>query len=164
MPAGSTYSTIATTTLGSSASSVVFSSISGSYTDLVLVINGLSSTTSSYVSINLNSDTGSNYSRTELAGDGTSGSSGRSPNETTAYLGGITYATNTANVYNAIVNFQNYSNTTTNKTFISRINNANVGTSAVVNLWRSTTAINRIEIFATWGSGSTFTLYGIAAA
>jgi hypothetical protein len=35
-----TYEPIATTTLGTAAASVTFSSISGAYTDLVLVCNG----------------------------------------------------------------------------------------------------------------------------
>jgi len=39
MPAGLTYETVATTTIVSATSSVTFSSISGSYTDLVLIIN-----------------------------------------------------------------------------------------------------------------------------
>ena len=40
MAAGSTYTPIATTTLGSAQADVTFSSISGSYTDLVLIIGG----------------------------------------------------------------------------------------------------------------------------
>lgn len=160
----STYEPIQTYTLGSDQASVVFSSIAGTYTDLVLVINGRSSTSSSFVTINLNSDTGSNYSRTELLGNGSTATSSRASNETTAYLGGGTYPTSTAGAYNTIVNFQNYSNTTTYKTMLSRQNNAGVGAQALVNLWRSTSAINRIEIFASWAAGSTFTLYGIKAA
>ena len=39
MAAGSTYTPLATNTLSSSSASITFSSISGSYTDLVLVMN-----------------------------------------------------------------------------------------------------------------------------
>jgi hypothetical protein len=62
----------------------------------------------------------------------------------------------------------NYSNTTTNKTILSRINNAENSTVARVTLWRNTAAIS--TIFLTEGNGanfiagSTFTLYGIKAA
>jgi hypothetical protein len=41
MPAGvSAYTALANVTLGSSAANVTFSSISGSYRDLVLIVNG----------------------------------------------------------------------------------------------------------------------------
>ena len=46
MAAGNTYVALATQTLGSATATVTFSSISGAYTDLVLVYNG------QYASIN----------------------------------------------------------------------------------------------------------------
>jgi hypothetical protein len=64
----------------------------------------------------------------------------------------------------------NYSNTTTYKTALNRSNQAAGGVDATVGLWRSTAAIDTIRFYAnTNGSqnfltGSTFTLYGIAAA
>jgi hypothetical protein len=54
MAAGNTYEAIATQTLGSDAASVTFSSISGAYTDLIMVVNAITSTASEYMSINLN--------------------------------------------------------------------------------------------------------------
>jgi hypothetical protein len=64
----------------------------------------------------------------------------------------------------------NYSNTTTNKTVISRTNVTSgsfPGTETMVNLWRSTSAINVIELRQSGSgqylSGTTFTLYGIKA-
>ena len=61
MAAGATYTQIATTTLGSSQSTITFSSISGAYTDLVLVVTAkVSSATDLWV--RANSDSGSNYS------------------------------------------------------------------------------------------------------
>jgi hypothetical protein len=62
----------------------------------------------------------------------------------------------------------NYSNTTTYKTVLLRSNNASAITVATVGLWRSTSAINTIKIYAdgaaVFSVGSTFTLYGIKAA
>jgi hypothetical protein len=55
MAAGNTYTPLATQTLGSAAASVTFSSISGAYTDLVLVLN-IKSTSSNYPTMILNSD------------------------------------------------------------------------------------------------------------
>ncbi len=65
MPA--TYEPLATTTLGSAASSVTFSSISGSYTDLVVVFSGTAGGGNSNLILTFNSDTGSNYSWTDRA-------------------------------------------------------------------------------------------------
>lgn len=166
MPAGSTYEPIATTTLGSATATVTFSSISGSYTDLILVAN-LISTSSARVKVRVGNgsvDTGSNYSYTILVGNGTSASSGRESNitELNYYWNAIPSGWS-----NYIIQFQNYSNATTNKTVLGRGNSTAVETFANVGLWRSTSAINIIEIRANTGSfdtNSTFTLYGILAA
>jgi hypothetical protein len=163
MAAGNTYESIATQTLGSNAASVTFSSIPSTYTDLVLVVNTITSTGSEYMTINLNSDTGSNYSRTSLSGNGTSAISGSAANETVGYIAVETYGTNTYK-FNAIVHFMSYSNTTTNKTFLSRANQADLGTDAVIGLWRNTSAINTIKVNSNFATGSTFSLYGIKAA
>ena len=160
----STYEPIATTTLGSNQADVTFSSISQSYTDLVLIVSGgFNSATGYALSIQLNGDTASNYSTTYMLGDGSSASSGRYSSQAAMYVGAP--ARNTLNgAY--ILQFQNYSNTTTNKTVLARTNAAAISTWASVSLWRSTAAINSIKIFpevASWLSGSTFTLYGIKA-
>jgi hypothetical protein len=163
MAAGNTYEAIATQTLGSNAASVTFSSISGAYTDLIMVVNAITSTASEYMSINLNSDTGSNYSRTNLAGNGTSAVSVRGSNETVGYIGAETYGTN-ALKFNTVVHFMNYANTTTYKTFLSRANHVDLAAEAIVGLWRSTSAITTIKVNSNFATGSTFSLYGIAAA
>jgi len=76
MAAGNTYTPIATQTLSTSAASVTFSSISGAYTDLVLIINAASSAQKD-IDIRFNSDTAGNYSNTWMAGNGSSTHSGR---------------------------------------------------------------------------------------
>jgi hypothetical protein len=163
MAAGNTYEAIATQTLGSNSASVTFSSIPGTYTDLVLVLNTITSTSSEYMTVTINSDTGSNYSRTNVSGNGTSATSGRASNETVGYIAVETYGTNSLK-FNSITHFLNYSNTTTNKTFLTRANHADLGTDAVVGLWRSTSAINSIKVNSNFATGSTFSLYGIKAA
>jgi len=163
MAAGNTYTQIASTTLGSTATTVTFSSIPATYTDLILVFNPVVTTLSGIdYQITFNSDTASNYSRTYLLGDGTSASSGRSTSQTSYSPGGI-YNNSTVTVQ-----ILNYSNTTTNKTPIARVNIAAQYTAATVGLWRNTAAINRIDITtsttANFNTGSTFNLYGITAA
>jgi len=158
---GYTYESIATTTLGSATSSVTFSSISGSYTDIILVCSIANTTGQADVRINVNGDTGSNYSYTQVFGTGSVAGSNRSSNNTFAQ-GGYIGTTQS----NSIVHFQNYSNTTTNKSMLTRYNDpANLAVEAV-SLWRSTAAINQIVIsYSTnnFTAGSTFTLYGLAA-
>lgn len=164
MPA--TYEPIATTTASGSVATYTFSSISGSYTDLILVCN-TGNGGNSDVRIRVNSDSGSNYSRTVLRGNGSAAASVRASNQTYAEVDSDGFSS-TAIQQTLIVHFINYSNTTTNKTILSRSNNASYGTDAIVNLWRSTSAITSIEVFnsnaSNWLSGSTFTLYGIKAA
>jgi hypothetical protein len=167
MAAGSTYTPIATNTLGVSTASVTFSSISGSYTDLVIVVNAKAATTAADVCFRVNGDSGNNYSRTYLAGTGTAALSGRQANWSFGRSSSESYM-NTTELGVYILNFQNYSNSTTYKSVLCRGNRAGSGVDTTINLWRNTAAITSIEIapeFSTnFASGSTFTLYGIAAA
>ena len=165
MAAGATYVSIASQTLSSAAASVTFSSISGAYTDLVLITNPSSATGSQSIYIQFNSDTGTNYSRTVIYGDGSSASSGRDSTYNYIRMGFNTGA-QTAN----ITQIQNYSNATTYKSTLSR-SNTFAGSAgyvyASVGLWRSTSAITTLLVgvdTGTFASGSTFSLYGIAAA
>ena len=76
------YKPIATQTVsGSSTSSVTFSSISGSYTDLILIINGATSdSATNNFRVRFNSDSATNYSATRLLGDGSSTSTATGSN------------------------------------------------------------------------------------
>lgn len=159
-----TYEAIATTTLGSNQASYTFSSIPGTFTDLVLVSRGTTAAggTDRGLLFRVNSDTGSNYSYTNLDGNGTSASSDRGSNDVFGIAGLISSSTQSV----SIAQFFNYANTTTNKTILARGNNAGARVRASVSLWRSTSAINSITIFDSandLSSGSTFTLYGIKA-
>ena len=164
MAAGSTYTPIATTTLGSTATSYTFSSIPSTYTDLVLIISG-KSTGPTDAWLQFNSDTATNYSDTRLYGNGTSAVSERNSNAVKTYLDSSVYLS--TNQCNYVVSIMNYSNTTTYKTVLSRFNNSAVGTNTNVGLWRSTSAINSVKIGLDGNSydiGTSFTLYGIKAA
>jgi len=170
MAAGSTYTPIATQTLGSAAASVTFSSISGAYTDLVLVTNMAIATVNGSIYIRFNGDSGNNYSYTNLYGDGSTVGSVRGTNANKTYISWYV-SPNTALEAVSITNIMNYSNATTYKSFLSRGNRASAsnspGTEAIVGMWRNTAAITSFVITADSGNistGSTFTLYGIAAA
>ena len=159
-----TYESIATQTLGSAAASVTFSSIPSTYTDLVLVTSTKYTSTASHCLLQANSDSGTNYSNTFLYGDGSSAYSGRQTNNTGCFIG----RANTTEFGVGITHIQNYSNSTTFKTVLSRGNLASSLTIAYVGLWRNTSAITSLSIVGnagdTFTTGSTFSLYGIAAA
>lgn len=166
--AGPTYVKVASQTTSGGATSVTFSNIAQNYTDLILIFNGGLSTVEQFV-VRVGSgsvDTGTNYSATNLYGNGTTAASNRDSNISFAEL--IGFEIGVLDNANAIINFMNYSNTTTYKTFLSRTNEAGRGTNAVISTWRSTSAINILTLAAPGGrtidNGSTFTLYGVAAA
>jgi hypothetical protein len=170
MPAGKTYEPIATQTLGSAAATVTFSSISGAYTDLVLVVANIKNASSSATPfVYFNGDTATNYSGTILEGNGTTAQSGSRTNNANGVPAGGTFVGGSTTVpYQFIMNIMNYSNTTTYKTTISRYGLSSAEVEVDVGLWRNTAAITSLTIKNDAGSnftvGSTFSLYGIKAA
>jgi hypothetical protein len=169
MPA--TYEPIATTTLGSAAATITFSSIPATYTDLRLVIVGKwVYTSASYGTIGarFNSDSGSNYSYTWIYGDGSAATSSRQTNGTEArmYLVCDTNGSSTASL--ATLDIFSYAGST-NKTMLhthsNDLNTAGIGVGQRVLLWRNTSAITSIQLVNISGTdfatGTTATLYGI---
>ena len=161
-----TYSLIDSTTLGSAESSVTFSSIPSTFTDLILVCNfGTSQGSNDGLMFRVNGDTASNYSLTRLTGDGSNASSTRQTSSTSIIVGGVS-GVDTTTV--AIYQLMSYSNTTTYKTILGRNNHPASLLNAGVGLWRNTSAVTSITVLpenaATLRADSTFTLYGIASA
>lgn len=162
-----TYEPIATTTLSSAQTTVTFSSISSAYTDLRITVVSTAASSGNF-GFRFNNDTGTNYSRTMLRGNGTAASSGYSTDIDYLQLtNGSTIGTTPS--FNTIDIFS-YAGST-NKTLLytqSADYNGSGNVTAQVGLWRSTSAINRIDFFAQSGvdfaAGSRFTLYGIKAA
>jgi len=163
----STYELIATTTLTSTSSSVVFSSIPQTYTDIVVVFTGqnTTSTTAMTGEVDINSDGGNNYSSTWI---NTSNVSGRGVGNNGGYIGALNQ--NSISIY--IINFMNYSNTTTYKSWISRWGTQSgpaqdAGT--IVGMWRNTSAITSLNFNRPAGESGSFdvgcvwSLYGIKA-
>jgi hypothetical protein len=177
----STYTPIATQTLGSNASSISFSSIPSTYTDLVLVgfMRGTDAgfNNMNFARLTFNGVTSSLYSHTSLFQRNTGGGEGayseRFSNETSMNTGGVASSSFASDIFSSyILNVMNYANTTTNKTVLSRVGTGGNITSmdgnyANAGLWRSTSAINEITLTPSAGNylaGSMFTLYGIKAA
>jgi hypothetical protein len=165
MPA--TYEPIATTTLGSAASSIDFTSIAASYTDLRVVLIG---TTASATLVNLrfNSDTATNYSGTMLTGDGSAAASERQTTVNRIVLP-ITSENWGTSIKTVSLDIFSYAGST-NKTLLSTFSGDTNGAGYVirgVHLWRNTAAITSINLIgasANWAAGTTATLYGILKA
>lgn len=167
-----TYEPIATTTLSSSAATVTFSSISSAYTDLVIVGSiKAASATNPQTYVRFNGDTGSNYSVTTLSGNGTSAFAINRTNETKIRFNYYVDPP-TTEYCTVIMNLQNYSNTTIQKTILSKLilgTGSGSGIDITTGLWRNTSAISQITFTleataSDFASGCVFTLYGILKA
>jgi hypothetical protein len=167
--ATNTYVALDKKTITTAVASVEFTSVPQGYTDLVLVMNGNTdaATTTKLNVGNGTIDTGANYSWTVLSGTGGAANSYRE--SSVNFTQNERYANwDASNNANTIISLQNYSNATTNKTWLTRGNNAAAGVDAIVGMWRNTSAINIIRVSCTnagrtFSVGSTFSLYGIAA-
>ena len=166
MPA--TYEKIQSTTLGSAAANITFSSIGSGYTDLRLVITGTIIAGNVY-RIQYNGDTGSNYSITILEANGSTVGSNRTTNSA-SILSGYTYGG--SDTIPQFVSYDIFSYAgSTKKTALATASvdqNGSGWVARVVGLWRNTAAITSIAITTSSGgnvpSGVTATLYGIKAA
>jgi hypothetical protein len=154
------YIALGTTTLSAAASSVTFSSIPGTYRDLIIVINGTLSADSS-VHVYYNGDTAANYTRQFMEGNGSSAGSGSGTDSR------IIDMRNTAS--NAIVQIMDYSATNKHKTALVR-SNAPVDNFPQVwscaGRWANTAAITSVSIdpdsTTQLAAGTTISLYGVA--
>lgn len=162
-----TYTPLQTITLSGSASTVTFGSIPGTYRDLVFVFDGGVTSGNRNLVIAFNSDTtNSNYAAVQMSGTGSAA-------DGTAFLSTQTRFLNYYGYMQADLNCQivtqifDYSATDKHKTYLSRSSHASNGTSAVASRWANTNAITSIQLSqdgaVSFASGSTFSLYGIAA-
>jgi len=157
-----TYTPLATVTLGSSASSVTFSSIPATYRDLILVTNLThSASTEIDLAIRFNSDTGANYSRVAMTGDGsTTGSFAQTGITSASVLAGST------TISTGLIQIMDYSATDKHKTILARGNLTAGRVSAFCLRWGNTVAITTMSVAVLSGnynSGSRFDLYGVIA-
>ena len=169
MPA--TYEKIATTTLGSANATVSFTSIGSGYTDLRLVLVGTVTTGGGFGHLRFNSDSATNYSFTNVYGDGTSAASSRQTSvNSIKILDNITGGGTSSTIpFLTEIDIFSYAGST-NKTAMQRFSGDKNGsgiTISLVGLWRSTSAITEVSITSsdsTFKIGTTATLYGILKA
>lgn len=160
-----TYSLIASATGTGSSGTITFSSIPGTFTDLVLVLNPVYSTNVVNTNMRFNGDSGTNYSDTTIKDNGSAAASYRDTNSNVFYVSSTGDSVTTSSRDNGIVNILDYANTTTYKSAIHKYNQTG-HVMAQATLWRSTAAITSITILASTGNyttDATFKLYGIQA-
>lgn len=161
-----TYEPIATTTLSSATSTITFSSIPSTYTDLKIVMTATSDS-ASLGQIRFNSDTATNYSSTYLSGNGSTVASSRRTGRT-----GIDFfegSVSTSIPALSIIDIFSYRGSTNKTALISDFLDLNGSgqVESIAGLWRSTSAITSVVLRGNgmnWAIGTTATLYGIKAA
>jgi len=167
-----TYTLIASNTVGSGgASSVTFSSIAGTYTDLLLKTSArdVSAGSENWIYCVFNSDSGTNYTNLILRGNGSTAASGKVTSGTSAYVGQTQGTATTSNTFtNSEVYIPNYAGSNQKSMSVDTIeeNNATANYIALnAVLWTGTAAISSISLTSASGSNfaqySTFYLYGI---
>jgi hypothetical protein len=166
MPA--TYEPIATTTLGTAASTITFSSIPATYTDLRLVFIGYP-TSDDGLAFQVNGLSTTIYSGTAISGSGTTASSTRVTDQTYGYLTLFGSASATIPTLYTL-DVMSYAGST-NKTVLSTASTDKNGSGTaerIVHLCRTTSALTSITLLSqnayNLKAGSTATLYGIKKA
>jgi hypothetical protein len=156
-----TYDKIATTTLSTNGS-ISFTSIPSTYTDLRLVLVG--TLASGVNSFRFNNDSTALYSFTIVAGNGTAASSGRATAQTEFAVANTTFSGTVPQL--VTIDIFSYAGSTFKTCLIedSQDFNGSGNVERQVGLYRSTTAISRIDFQATYKTGTSVTLYGILKA
>lgn len=167
----SSYESIATTVLSGNASTVTFSSIPSTYTHLQLRYiareNWNIYTAGSTLSFYVNGDTGNNFARHQVSGNGSSASSANITSTSQQAFGYIPGGGAGASIFGAgIVDILDYANTNKYKTFRSLAGNDTNGAGYIglfSDLWLNTNAITSITLVAdqNFVQYSHFALYGI---
>lgn len=161
-----TFIALASTTVGSGgAATIDFTSISGSYTDLAILVSGRTTGAASGIDITFNSNT-SSYSNITLQSNGASvstyGTYGR-------FAGIIDYSTETSSTFgNTLIYIPSYTGSG-NKAYyadgVGETNGVTAYMAYIAGLWSNTSAITSITLTPVAGSFvqySTATLYGIS--
>lgn len=167
MPATPTYVLLNQVTLATATSTVTFSNIPQTFGDLVVVCNWSNSSTSSAIRIQVNGDTGSNYSGVWMTGTGSGTGAGSESAQTSSRAAGASVGP--ANTFSNVmtVQFLDYSAVDKHKTYLVRYGSAATESQATASRWANTAGITSIRLFdilgQTFQSGATFFMYGVIA-
>lgn len=155
-----TYDLIASNVLSTSASSVSFSSISGSYRDLVIVVTATTS-------VNAQLRVRPNGATTNLSSVTAEGNGSTTASVTYTNIGEMSSFNNLGSAVSVqVIQIMDYAQTDKHKTILIRNNRADTGVAMIVGRWGQTTAITSVDLLpdgGTFSSGSSFYLYGIVS-
>jgi hypothetical protein len=161
------YESIATTTVGAGGTSTItFSSIPSTYKHLQLRFMTNAVSTATGVLLQINSDSGANYSRHSLWGNGSSATGAGVASTASPYIQSYAADVTTTNPTVGIVDLLDYSNTNKNKTIrvlTGTDKNGSGGIEFNSMLWQNTNAITTLVVYGTasFAQNSSFALYGI---
>ena len=164
------FESIATATGTGSSGTITFSSIPSTYQHLQIRIIAFGDTPNQNTMIlRFNSDSGSNYARHNLRGNGSSAAAGGTASTTLIGIGSQTANLSSTNPMVAIVDIHDYKSTDKNKTVRSLGGIDENGSGEITlhsGLWMNTSAISTITISTpgqNFTTNSVFALYGIKA-
>lgn len=161
------FESIATTTLGSSQSTITFNSIPSTYKHLQIRAIARDVGGNGEIKIEFNNDTTTtNYRKHVFYGNGSSAFAGSANNNTCTP---IAYSSQTAGVFQAVImDILDYANTNKNTTIRTLFGKDLTGSGDLglhSNLWVNTAAVSKIDFKVVGGSNfaqhSQFALYGV---
>jgi hypothetical protein len=165
-----TYDCIATNLLTTSASTITFGSIPGTYTDLRIVATGFYTSTNTAPNVQFNGDTGSNYGQNAVVGDGSVASGTDYSSSTYIFMSpwGASNWTGGDQQNMVTMDIFSYADTSKFKTVITSAAGRAASTGGVAfcsGIWVSTAAITSITLTgaSSFAAGTRATLYGIKA-
>ena len=163
-----TYTPLANTTVAIAAASISFSNIPATYRDLVIVMS-IATNVNMNNAIRFNSDSGSNYSRVFMSGNGSTATSGTGGGGTSLQIDQTAFTGSTLGEQATVIEVMDYSATDKHKTVVIRQNRvgANSGVDAIAGRYASTSAITSFTFIpvstAVFSAGSRVELYGIVS-
>jgi hypothetical protein len=174
-PSAGALTLISTQNASGATSALSFTSISGSYSHLLLLgqVRANDSATR-YLILQFNSDTGTNYGHQWLYNNSSTTAAGNvGAVETVLYLGQVVDGSAGSTLASTVrIEIPNYAGTTFIKQLTAQMNRlpstsstTNLQSVASVGFWNSTSAITRIDVKCDSGnlaSGSTVSLYGLS--
>jgi uncharacterized protein YraI len=164
-PVTGSYESIASAAGTGSSNTITFSSIPSTYASLQVRFSGFAVSGGATITMRLNGDTGTNYSRHLLTGEGGTITVVGAANVNQIAVAGWNTGSSTTYPTVGIIDIHDYASTTKNKT-VRIFSGIDISSNGDIELnsggYFSTSAIDSISIIGSnWTTSSTFALYGI---